>query len=985
MTVDPGVIPGLLILAAELLALAAVGYVVARVALRQSDDRLALAQGLIVGPALWGLTVNFLLHVLPWLSAAIAGWVLLLILGTILTLRADRKSFPVPVRTLASFVAATLAIFWVALAARQMLGNPDPPIHFGLAASFRSGTWPPVIPWIPHQPVVYHYGADLLIALLAPPTGPDLAFTTELFGAFVWTAFVLTVATTLLRFGGWLSLVTLTPLILSPAMWTLLLFEVPPPDILQIPFPLGLPEAGLRSTVATLFWPDISLVWQTRFESSPPNILVPHFVLSYAIAFIVFERLSTAPLPTLSLATLAFMAGFLGLLSEEISIVVLTIWAALIAWHKLPYSLHIQLRSRIRINFNNFRRFLTMITSQTQVSTNNTSPKERVLSAAASLRPLAALFLAIFLLAAGGGPISALLAGTPVSGISIEWIDDPLGRRPFGTVIEAWPGGLGLLGLGVLPVSAVAVTLAFRHRLALVLVCASLVFMLAAMTLQYSAFPADVTRMDGHARNFALLALLISISTRVTSIPAGRRALASIGISALITWPTIATPIRTLSMEIRQGIELANSNAASTQTETIVRDAEAGDSHSLFQLHGRQIIRPFAPERIADYIRRHTSNDARILSPYPHSLTAATGRPNSSGFAELLHLIPSFGPKYLDAIRYLEPASIQDLEITYIHAPDVWVSELPDRARRWLDDPTLFDLLIRDDDHALYRVRPAFMEFRPSATPPSFRALGEAVAPLSRTYLSQGLGWLARIRLVSGLSQPRVLGTIDPSRIHSLTEIPTSPLGANRPDFVAMPLHRAPAEFRGTARQPVWWNQMDNVAVYAPDGSVPPLMPVPPHAFRIQLSDTSVVDGLFAFTATFTDHAPDSWTGQDWLVTTVDSSPWALPNQMSSDSVTHQGVTWFAGQVVPGQTLYSRTFQFDSLAGTLEVKNNDGSVSAVTASGQGLGPGTYTLLVRLQRDWREVGVIPIMKITVSSTNDVTYQAYEGVLGTPLRV
>ena len=49
MTVDPAVLPGLLLLAAELGVLAAVGFVVARVALRQTDDRLALAQGLVIG------------------------------------------------------------------------------------------------------------------------------------------------------------------------------------------------------------------------------------------------------------------------------------------------------------------------------------------------------------------------------------------------------------------------------------------------------------------------------------------------------------------------------------------------------------------------------------------------------------------------------------------------------------------------------------------------------------------------------------------------------------------------------------------------------------------------------------------------------------------------------------------------------------------------------------------------------------------------
>ena len=59
MIVDPAIVPGLLLLAAELAALAAVGYVVVRVALRQADARAALAQGLVVGPALWGLIVEF--------------------------------------------------------------------------------------------------------------------------------------------------------------------------------------------------------------------------------------------------------------------------------------------------------------------------------------------------------------------------------------------------------------------------------------------------------------------------------------------------------------------------------------------------------------------------------------------------------------------------------------------------------------------------------------------------------------------------------------------------------------------------------------------------------------------------------------------------------------------------------------------------------------------------------------------------------------
>ena len=78
MTVDPGVIPGILILAAELVALSVIGYIVARIALRQTDDRLALAQGLVIGLALWGLSVNFLLHLFPGMAGALAGWVVVL-------------------------------------------------------------------------------------------------------------------------------------------------------------------------------------------------------------------------------------------------------------------------------------------------------------------------------------------------------------------------------------------------------------------------------------------------------------------------------------------------------------------------------------------------------------------------------------------------------------------------------------------------------------------------------------------------------------------------------------------------------------------------------------------------------------------------------------------------------------------------------------------------------------------------------------------
>ena len=198
LTVDPAVLPGLLLLLAELAALAAVGYVVVRVALRQDDERMALAQGLVVGPALWGLIVNLVLNVVPGLNGAAVGWAIVVSGGAVLALRFHRRLRSSP-RTVAGFLVAVLALFWIALASRQLLSIPDANNHLGLAASIRAGGFPPAFFWTPDFPASYHYGTGLLIGLLTPPFGPDLAFTTEVLDAWMWTSFVLVVVTALLR------------------------------------------------------------------------------------------------------------------------------------------------------------------------------------------------------------------------------------------------------------------------------------------------------------------------------------------------------------------------------------------------------------------------------------------------------------------------------------------------------------------------------------------------------------------------------------------------------------------------------------------------------------------------------------------------------------------------------------------------------------------------------------------------------------------
>ena len=139
MTLDLTVLPGLSLLAVELLALAALGYVVARVALRQSDDLMALAQAMAIGPAIWGLTANFTMYLVRGLAGALAAWALVLALAAVLAWRSPTV-LRLPVRAAVGFLAAALALFWVVLAGRQMLAIPDDINHLTLAAQFR-GWW----------------------------------------------------------------------------------------------------------------------------------------------------------------------------------------------------------------------------------------------------------------------------------------------------------------------------------------------------------------------------------------------------------------------------------------------------------------------------------------------------------------------------------------------------------------------------------------------------------------------------------------------------------------------------------------------------------------------------------------------------------------------------------------------------------------------------------------------------------------------------
>ena len=400
--------------------------------------------------------------------------------------------------------------------------------------------------------------------------------------------------------------------------------------------------------------------------------------------------------------------------------------------------------------------------------------------------------LAVVLLAVGGGVLSAALTGGDASALSLGWIGDTSLRQPVASLSEL-SGGLGLLGLGPVVLAGSAALLAGRDRLTLMLVAAAGAFVVAALTVRYEFGQQDVSRLDGYARNFALLAVLIALSLRLPALPIRWRWVASAAIVGLVAWPAVVSPVKALGPALGQGVELGNA-----RTDTQGSSSPRTGSRSAYPR--------LASEELAAYIRRYTGIQARILSPHATAMSAATGRPSAKGFVQASHLLHEVGPEYQDAIRYLEPAAVRRLGIAYVHATDAWIAQLPERASGWIDDLRFFELLWREGTDALYRVRQAFVELEASPAPGSHEALRQAVSESAVVYLDPKIESPFALRTASALAHAQLVGEVRPGSLHLRTDFGIEPLGEQQPGFVVAPHSFTPSIFPPRARQPIWWN-----------------------------------------------------------------------------------------------------------------------------------------------------------------------------------
>ena len=86
-------------------------------------------------------------------------------------------------------------------------------------------------------------------------------------------------------------------------------------------------------------------------------------------------------------------------------------------------------------------------------------------------------------------------------------------------------------------IAGIAALLAWRDRLVLALALGTGALLLAALALRYEPAPWDLGRLVGHARNFALLALVLALSARLADLrPPRWRYAAGALLAVLVIW-----------------------------------------------------------------------------------------------------------------------------------------------------------------------------------------------------------------------------------------------------------------------------------------------------------------------------------------------------------------------------------------------------------------------------------------------------------------
>ena len=175
--------------------------------------------------------------------------------------------------------------------------------------------------------------------------------------------------------------------------------------------------------------------------------------------------------------------------------------------------------------------------------------------------------------------------------------------------------------------------------------------------------------------------------------------------------------------------------------------------------------------------------------------------------------------------------------------------------------------------------------------------LRRTVPQTASVYVSADVEPQAALRVAATLPHAHLFGHLQTSALHLLSRLPAKPLDDQESDLTVTSSRLAPAVFPPAARRRFWWNE--KIAVYAPIGTIPYIRDPPTTNFSVRLSDVREHQNRLSFTALFTDQATDRWSGQDWVVISIDDSSWLLPDNSTVGRRTRPPARSFKGQLQP--------------------------------------------------------------------------------------
>ena len=877
----------------QLLLLAAVGTGIIRAVWPQIAPNIAWSAGLLVGPALFAAVTALGMYVFPGVPGVVVGWVVSLVPAAVLTRRLALRTLWPGWRV----AGVWLAVFVVALAARQQYWIPDALVHTPLSASLMAGAFPPRFPWTPDLPAIYHFLPELAIGALNAGFGPGLVLTTEIVGAFVAAGLAVLVMAVAADLGASrLAMAVVLPLLLSPGLWTLLFGERPP--AVQAAIPVGLPAAGLRAALGSLYVPDLAAAARTPAEAAPPNIINPHFIWSHGLAVTAALLATARARHTLTGALiLALVISALSAIDETVFVALLLALGAYAAVRVLRDRSHWQRQGPM---------VLALV-----VGTGLAIVQGGVLTD-------------LIFHASAGLDLARLRAPDP----KLAWLG---GVRTIG-------GGLGALTIGTVAMLVVSAAAAYRAKsTALAILVAMALALFAGFALiQFPASPADIARLEGHALNLSAIALAVVLAAAATRLR--RRAAWYSGglvVAGLIVWPTIANSVGRIAEAIADGPRLYVAGSRPTEGRGSFSARASVDA----QIAKRQAL--------LDAIAATASPGERILTAQVTVVTAGTGQPAPLGYAEWPHYLGLHGPEYQDALRFLDREALNELDIAFLHVDAAMLSVMTDDARRRLESPSEFQLVFQSAGpriDALYAVVPQTGDSR-DPDPSSFRAFADLAAG-RRVLISSAVHPLKRLPLFYTVrSSDSLFGQWgDPG--HFRRDVRIQPPTGAPVDLIVLPDALYPSPLDPVHRVPVWTH--DRTRVHDLTASVQGQGPAPP----IRVDGHSLLSSSGIQIASMPEWSED-WTGTDWVLYREAEPGTGVP------AILQRGERWFPGQLAtnyPGQRIAIR---FNASRGQLEHLGADGGWSAVGDARGPLPAGSYVLTLRFSTHGRPVYFVPI--------------------------